>query len=364
MFRIKFFIIVILCFIGRGSVSAQNLFANGGFEEMNICTEYHIDCSQEAWFYLKPALTPYIDLRRTGQLTPFSGKDMLIVPIENVVTPGKRSFVYTMLLCPLKKGKEYTISFYLNTTRKKFYGIDMYMRRKEFTSDNFSADTLKPAVHFSPGDTIASYKGWMFFQKKYTAAGDEKFCLFGNLSGPNHFHSYDAMNRDGDVLFFMDDASFTPVIPEPLCTGYSANKEKLYAQDLRHTERVLPEEEYVTDTITIPAVFFETDQSKLKPVFRKLLDSLSLKLKQRDVAAIVITGHTDTRGTEEHNVTLSTQRADAVRDYLLLKMPELQDHISSAGRASTLPVADNKTNAGRAKNRRVEMVITSAIRPQ
>ena len=288
------------------------------------------------------------------------------MPIENVLNPAKRSFVYTMLLCPLRKGKEYKISFYLNTTHRKFYGFDLYMRKKEFTSDNFSADTLKPTVHFSPEDTIASYKGWMFFQKRYTATGDERFCLFGNLSGPNHFHSYDAMNQEGDVLYFLDDASFTPVIPEPPCNTYLSNKEKLYAQDLRHTERSMVEAEqvYVSDTITIPAVFFETDKSKLKPVFRKLLDSLSLKLKQREVATIEITGHTDIRGTEEHNVTLSTQRADAVRDYMLAKMPELQDRISSSGRASTLPVADNNTNAGRAKNRRVEIIITSAIRRQ
>ncbi|MBK6635569.1 MAG: OmpA family protein [Chitinophagaceae bacterium] len=67
-------------------------------------------------------------------------------------------------------------------------------------------------------------------------------------------------------------------------------------------------------------------------------------------------GHTDSQGKDEYNQTLSEERAASVRAYLVSKGID-ESRLSSAGYGETTPVADNKTAAGRAKNRRVEMTL-------
>ena len=353
-------IITFLIFCINVDVKAQNLFANSDFEQLNNCTEYHQDCASEAWFYIKPSATPLFTPNVVPK--PFSGKDLLILPIENVYYFHKKmQFVYTMFCCELQRGKSYKLSFYVNTTGKTFYGMDFYFRKNEFTSENFYPDAVKASIHISAEDIVNELDGWNYVEKMYTAIGDEKFCLLGNLAKEKFdFSSYQRMNKSGDIFYFIDDIVFKPVIPQPLCVDYKINLEKLYNQNFRHTELVLVDKknEIVTDTITVPAVFFETDKSILKPVFKKLLDSLTINLFTKNVLKIVVEGHTDSKGTLQRNTILSTERAAAVRNYILNKIPDLKEIIFAVGKADALPVADNNSEAGRRQNRRVKIILS------
>jgi len=67
-------------------------------------------------------------------------------------------------------------------------------------------------------------------------------------------------------------------------------------------------------------------------------------------------GHTDFVGNDEYNQTLSEQRTASVRAYLV-SQGIAESHISSAGYEESRPVADNNTTVGKAKNRRVEMIL-------
>ena len=356
----RFCVVIILIFCIGNKVKAQNLFANADFEQLNNCTEYHQDCASEAWFYIKPSATPLFTPNVVPK--PFSGKDFLILPIENIYNPQKkRQFVYTMFCCELQKEKKYKLSFYINTAGNSFYGMDFYFQKNEFTSKNFSADSVKASIHISDSDIVNELGGWNYVEKLYTANGDEKFCLLGNLSKQKFdFSPYQRMNKSGDVFYFIDDIVFKPQIPEALCRDFDRNLNKLYAQNFRHTELVLVDNKYeiVTDTITVPAVFFETDKSILKPVFKKLLDSLVKNLNTKNVMNIVVEGHTDNKGTLQRNAVLSTQRATAVRNYFLNKMPELKEIIFIYGKSSAFPVGDNVTEKGRAQNRRVKIILS------
>ena len=358
-FFFRFCVALLLFFAVGINAKAQNLFANADFEQLNNCTEYHQDCSSEAWFYIKPSATPLFNPSVVP--TPFSGKDLLILPIENLYDPQKkRQFVYTMFCCELQKGKNYKLSFYINTAGKTFYGMDFYFQKNEFTSENFSANSVKASIHISAEDIVNELGGWNYIEKIYTASGDEKFCLLGNLAKKKFdFFPYERMNKAGDIFYFIDDVVFQPITPQPLCANYKINLKKLYAQNFRHTELVLVENknEIVTDTITVPAVFFETDKSILKPVFKKLLDSLVINLNTKNVINIVVEGHTDGKGTLQRNEILSTQRAAAVRNYFINKMPYLQEIILAYGKSSAFPVADNFTEKGRAQNRRVKIIL-------
>jgi len=76
-------------------------------------------------------------------------------------------------------------------------------------------------------------------------------------------------------------------------------------------------------------------------------------------AKIEVDGHTDSVGPEAYNMKLSERRAAAVKDYLIKEASVNSSKIAAIGFGEAKPVADNKTAAGRAQNRRVEILIMS-----
>lgn len=101
-------------------------------------------------------------------------------------------------------------------------------------------------------------------------------------------------------------------------------------------------------------VFFATGSSKLlAKSFPKLNDVVTI-LKENPTYKVNVDGHTDNTGKADKNQTLSEARAASVKAYLVSKGVE-ESRLTSAGYGQDKPVADNKTAAGRAKNRRVEM---------
>lgn len=107
---------------------------------------------------------------------------------------------------------------------------------------------------------------------------------------------------------------------------------------------------FETDTL------FDFDKATLKPEGKNKLNELASRLASMKVEVVVAVGHTDGIGTDAYNQKLSQRRAQAVKDYLLTqKIPA--DRIYTEGKGEKQPVADNKTKAGRAKNRRVEVEV-------
>lgn len=103
-------------------------------------------------------------------------------------------------------------------------------------------------------------------------------------------------------------------------------------------------------------VLFEFDKSNLTPAAVEILDSILPKLKADDVLGIMVSGHTDSVGTDRYNQGLSERRAASVVSYLVSQgVPA--DKVRSQGFGESQPVADNGTDEGRAQNRRVEIAI-------
>lgn len=107
-------------------------------------------------------------------------------------------------------------------------------------------------------------------------------------------------------------------------------------------------------------VLFVTGKSELLPSARDQLQTVAKALiDQGDSRAIVIEGHTDSRGDEAMNMTLSQQRAEAVRSFLITSgVPA--ERITAVGRGESAPVASNDTAEGRANNRRVELILSKS----
>ena len=109
--------------------------------------------------------------------------------------------------------------------------------------------------------------------------------------------------------------------------------------------------------------FFDFDKAVLKPEGKAKLDDLVGKVKGVNLEVIIAVGHTDSVGSDAYNQKLSVKRSEAVKAYLVSKGIE-KNRVYTEGKGEKQPVADNKTSAGRAKNRRVEIEVvgTRAIK--
>lgn len=103
-------------------------------------------------------------------------------------------------------------------------------------------------------------------------------------------------------------------------------------------------------------VTFDVGSYTLKPAFRATLDDIATSMNQYPNSLIDVYGHTDSTGSDAYNQTLSENRARTVANYLISKGVSAA-RIRSQGFGETMPVADNATEGGRAKNRRVEIKI-------
>jgi OmpA-OmpF porin, OOP family len=108
------------------------------------------------------------------------------------------------------------------------------------------------------------------------------------------------------------------------------------------------------DTLVLEGVHFETGKATLTEDSKTVLDIVARSLTDWPEIKVEVGGHTDSRGSDKLNNDLSQRRADSVRAYLIERgVPA--ERLSAKGYGKTKPIADNATDAGRAKNRRVEL---------
>jgi OOP family OmpA-OmpF porin len=113
--------------------------------------------------------------------------------------------------------------------------------------------------------------------------------------------------------------------------------------------------------IKVPDVLFDFNSATLKPGFGDMLDGLYREYKgQVRPDRIIITGHTDSVGSERYNQKLSMKRAMAVKHHMVSIGGIDRNIIETLGAGESLPIADNETEEGRAQNRRVIIKVKRA----
>ena len=109
--------------------------------------------------------------------------------------------------------------------------------------------------------------------------------------------------------------------------------------------------------LTIPNdISFATGHYDIQPRLMPILDQFAQGLNQQPTMEVRIVGHTDNIGSDAINNPLSVNRAQSARDYLVSR-GVMSSRISIDGRGSREPIADNATEAGRARNRRIDIFL-------
>lgn len=105
-------------------------------------------------------------------------------------------------------------------------------------------------------------------------------------------------------------------------------------------------------------VEFDSNSTNVQEMYQLLLKRAAEFMKKYPGTIATIEGHTDSRGNAEHNLEISQIRADSVKSYLVENLGIDPSRIQAVGYGESRPVADNKTSAGRERNRRVLVIIT------
>lgn len=147
------------------------------------------------------------------------------------------------------------------------------------------------------------------------------------------------------ILGFKDSTSYN-ILDIPATTG-NAYYKNAFKVDIQFQ----PAKTFVLDDCN-----FETGKATLQPESYAVLDELVAYLVRKDDEKIELGGHTDNVGSAASNLKLSLDRANTVRAYLLTKGID-PDRVTAKGYGMTQPIADNKSEDGRALNRRTEVKI-------
>jgi OOP family OmpA-OmpF porin len=351
------------------AIQAQNLLPNAGFEEVNVCCENSKMCCPKGWFktnFSKYTTTSY---PRPGM------KESLAVEVTGAAIGGNnyRTYIQAPVLCPLMPGTTYTLS--------------MYVQPKQFALDELEAyfsDTF--VVTFSDSRLIVPYQvvfknersfigkknKWQKIEASYTATGNEKFVVIGNFKVDSLLH-WKRLSRSSEMCMYgIDSVSLTSQSDSAEC-DIQEMEAIYYRETRRHNykkscqgsinlfEHLLqkdtkPDSFFTQKPVILKNVFFDFDQSSLLPASYKELNILFEYLLARPEYSIAISGHTDAKGSDGYNMRLSSERALAVGNYLIQRGIDRR-RITTTGKGSTEPIADNATDEGREQNRRVEFII-------
>ena len=190
------------------------------------------------------------------------------------------------------------------------------------TEESVSAATVKYEIHQIVADEVASDNIDGFYEVIIT--GDGTYQILTTADG--------YMNASDELV--------VPVV----------ESDTIIQKDL-FVDRI-----EIGTTVRLNNIFFDFDKTTLRPESITELNTLVEFLKSNPSVKAQISGHTDTKGSDQYNINLSEGRAGSVRAYLLENWID-HDRITSQGYGEGVPVATNETDEGRQLNRRVEFTI-------
>ena len=387
--RHKFFLLLLAWLMQINFTSAQtNLLLNGGFEEINTCSEYNAECGVEGWFYLKDVKAQMLDHETTSTRL---GTNSYAIFYNWLGFTGFTPIIGTILPCGLQKNNRYTfkglVSAKLNPKLIFKAGVcvgeKFYVPGRPF-SKNMHPDSI---ISIKPISTTNFFQ----FEYSFVADGTEKYLTFGSFIEEDTVGAKKKLIGTQTVSIVLDNFQLIPEDKrETMCPDFIQNKEEIYNYNFRHKEMDYSlygrgelaivfkniDSNYITqikepipaapllpqpvqpDTLKLGDVFFDFNKSNLKPEALKMLETFFSKNNTSStIDSMYVEGHTDSIGNDSRNLALSHSRCESIRQWLLQHQIVAPTSIQIHPFGKTKPVATNSTAAGRAKNRRVEMIV-------
>lgn len=268
-----------------------------------------------------------------------------------------KEFLQVKLAESLHRGTTYQfemyvrLAFWSNASLKSFGALFTKMGYKG------QGDVVRTAIIDSvckKGSFINGYK-WFKISGKYIADGGEKYLTIGNFSAKI---KKDMLRMEifklgfKEAYYFIDDVSLIKA-KEPV----EKVKVEIVGSFIAEQDSVLEvkKDVKVGEKITLKNIFFENGRYYLLPESYSELNKLAQYLIRNPHMEVQINGHSDNSGSKAKNQRLSEQRAREVFEYLIKK--GVQNKMYFKGFGSSMPIASNDDDIGRAKNRRVEFEI-------
>jgi len=133
-------------------------------------------------------------------------------------------------------------------------------------------------------------------------------------------------------------------------------EEAAMEQKVEFTAMELAKTLHEKGSVALHGILFDTGKSTIRPESTAVLATIGQVLKDDPRLELEVQGHTDNVGKTDANLTLSRERAASVKAYLVEKHDVSADRLITSGFGDTKPIADNATEDGRSRNRRVELV--------
>jgi len=221
---------------------------------------------------------------------------------------------------------------------------------------------LDALYHFHPDKKLVPYiaAGPGYINLKYGCGKKINEALFNYGGGIKYFISKNLSLR-GDIrhIYTFDQSNNNLSITIGMTYRFGGKIKKVATPE--PIPLYLPPK-YITETVSIDLkIQFDFDKAEIKPEYHNNIEKVAEFLKQYPDTKAVIEGHTCAIGTDEYNLDLSQQRAFNVCQYLINNFGINPLRLQSVGYGKAKPVAENLTEMGREKNRRVIAVISTTI---
>jgi OmpA-OmpF porin, OOP family len=341
---------------------SQNMVPNGGFENTvknpptqsssfrhNMFVEDWIPASKSLFGFFHP-LSKNLRIKKAGENCHYCGKFDAKSGIGyaglTTYLPSHsfhlRSYFQVQLIAPLEKNEIYHFSMWIRTSNyaAKFFtsGIGAYLSDSAFyvtpkdLTDHYYIN-VSPQIFCD--SIISNTAKWEKIESYYVAKGDELYLTIGNF-----FSDTTIKIKENKKL-----------IPSKIQIDYGY----VFLDDIVLEKKNPFSELFTNGNIALQEITFQIGKETIENKSKPYLLLLAKFLIQNPGINIEIIGHTDNIGTSENNINLSKKRTESIKAYLLEK--GVKNKLILIGKGDLEAIADNTTEEGRQKNRRVEFIL-------
>jgi OmpA-OmpF porin, OOP family len=352
----------------------QNLVPNGSFEKFHQCPDdynkfpgvfYATD-----WYNPNAGTPDYfnacskkcgVPLNWMGNAEAPDGSGYAgIIACMRQVDPNQiayREYIAVQLISPLEAGKSYFASMQVHLAQScqtSCNGLGMYFTDKEIQSRGTNNLPFNPQVTPKDIKPIRDKNRWVQINGSFQAEGVENFLIIGNFLSDQQMTFYEF---DENFIQTTEIAQYTFFYVDDVKV-IELQRDSVLSVQPDIVENIVPFIGQLSQgqKVVLDHLYFATDSSAILAQSFFQLDQLAASMRLKPSVKIIIQGHTDNTGTNEHNLELSESRANEVKKYLISKGIS-KFRIKAIGFGSSKPVADNLSEEGRAKNRRVEIEV-------